>query len=106
MKKVLAFIIGAITVCAGFASATVTAPSPRDIVHPNWYTQTGYFVPAETIQHPTTHDYVVTDDGNVWAVDIDLPEGPCAVIFDNHGDPILANDSIVMVCPLEVERNG
>lgn len=105
MKKVLAFIIGAITVYAGFASATMTAPSPHDIVRPNWYTQTGYFVPAETIQ-PAAHDYIVTDDGNTWAVDIDLPEGPCAVIFDNHGDRILENDSVVMICPLEVARNG
>lgn len=45
---------------------------------------------------------VLAFDGNVWTVDIDLPQGRCAVIFDNHGDPVVKNDSIVMVSPLEV----
>lgn len=106
MKKVLAFTISAIIACISIASATTTAPSPRHVAHPNWYTQEGYFVPAETIQQGSDgeveHDYIVTDDGNVWAVDIDLPQGRCAVIFDNHGDPVVKNDSIVMVSPLEV----
>lgn len=109
MKKAFVTMMTCVLLACSTFAATVNATTvqPSNDLTPNdWITQTGYFAPAETIESrvgwDVDCDYLVTDDGNVWTLNTDLPEGPCAVIFDTHGDSVRENDSIVAVFPLEV----
>lgn len=104
--KILATVAAVIALCVTSASALIV-PTPSEVVSPNLTTQAAYFVSSETISYragwTAEYDRVITEDGNVWKADIDLPDGECIVIRNTHGDKIVENDFIVAIYPLEMK---
>lgn len=101
MKKIIMLVVFLI---AGFSqAAAVKLPHPFSA--DGWIRQPGVFVTKEEISQRVgwEADYarIVTEEGFVWKVDIDLPLGNCVVIRETYNDHIPENDRIILVCPVK-----
>ena len=101
MKKIIMLVVFLI---AGFSQAA-TVKLPLSFSNDGWIRQPGVFVTKEEISQRVgwEADYarIVTEEGFVWKVDIDLPLGNCVVIRETYNDHIHENDRIILVCPVK-----
>lgn len=101
MKRI---IMLAVFLIAAFTQATA-AKLPLSFSNDGWIRQLGVFVTKEEISHRVGWEAecarIVTEEGFVWKVDIDLPLGNCVVIRETYNDHIPENDRIILVCPVK-----